>query len=87
MGKNRNRLVYLLEMYELLLGSPQTFNSIRTEIGIGYNSLNRLLDKLIEKELVYTKIRDNLVYYYPTPTLFDLFTYSFYDGLQEVRDL
>ena len=87
MTKNRNRFIYLLEVYELLLEEPQTFNSLRTSINMGYQSLRRLLDRMIEKELTFIKQRDGIDYYYPTQELFELFADSFYDGLQQLRRL
>ncbi|RMG22098.1 MAG: hypothetical protein D6732_26135 [Methanobacteriota archaeon] len=77
----RNSLILLLQLYELLLREPQTFYSLRTQIGVGYNPLRKLLDEL-ERDGLVIKKEGEKTYYEGTKKLFDLFAGSFYDGLR-----
>ncbi len=79
----RNSLILLLHLYELLLREPQTFYSLRSKIGVGFNPLRKLIDELVKDGLVTVWKRDGKTFYEGTPKLFELFSGSFYDGLRK----
>lgn len=80
---SRNRLIHLLELYEILLDGPQSFHSLRNKLGMGYKSLQNLLSKLIDGDFLQVEENENVKYYIPSKKLIILFKESFYDGLRE----
>lgn len=82
----RNSLILLLQLYELLLREPQTFYSLRNQIGVGYNPLRKLLDELEKDGLVSVKQKNGKTYYEGTRKLFEIFSGSFYDGLKKFAE-
>ena len=86
MSSNRNTLIYLLEIYDLLIEEPRTFSFLRTKIGVGYEPLKKLLAKFEEDGLVITEEKNGIINYEATAKLYQLFTGSFYDGVKRFRN-
>lgn len=85
MTSNRNSFIYLLEIYDLLIEEPRTFNFLRSKIGIGYAPLKRLLEKFELDDLVIVSNNNGIKKYEATAKLFELFIGSFYDGINRLR--
>ena len=78
----RNSLFFLLEIYDFL-DQPRTFYQIRSKTGIGFNTLNKLMDKLESDDLVRKVIIEKKEKYHVTEKLNNLFKSSFYDAIRE----
>lgn len=79
---SRNKLIYLVEIYDLLIDKPVTFYDIRKKTGIGFETLKRLMDELKKTGIVIEREKR----YYVTPKMTEIFTLSFYEAVKELKN-
>jgi len=84
---HRNKLLHLIEIYELLLEGRQTFYSLRQSVHIGYDSLKSILDFLLNNDYIVEIIRDDTRYYEYTESLVELFDGPLYQGIKDLEDI